>query len=281
MQAKLETTGGTERAPSEMLKQGTPEWLQARIGNITASAAAVVVCLGYVPKATRMEELAQHQSNRQKYFECIRERKEVKVSPNSAMAWGSKHEEVAGECYVVVRSQQDPLMRKQHFDTAGLFMSKDLHRVAASPDGLVPPWGECDDGPGLVEIKCPYANWEHRLVKEDGTQYVPPSYIIQMMLQMLVIRRRWCDFVTWTPVGMCIFKLQYDEELGELIKEHCVAFIAAAERGDPEPPPLQSSVIWRIADVVRRVKRSMTLRVDTGYKLTEERLRELIMPRCA
>lgn len=113
--------------------------------------------------------------------------------------------------------------------------------MAASPDDLVPPWGETDDGQGLVEIKCPYSNWEHRLPREDGTQYVPLGYLIQMTLQMLVIKRSWCDFVTWTPTGMSVFKLKYNHELGELLKKHCVEFIAAAERGDVAPPPLTSS----------------------------------------
>ena len=262
--------------PTHMLKQGTPEWLQARIGNITASSAAVVICMGYVPQGSRMEQLARQQANRQQYFVYVRDRKEIKVPPNAAMDWGSTREDRAAAAYVALRAKDDLAMNIDNFDTAGLFMSKELHRVAASPDGLVPPWGEEDDGRGLVEIKCPFKkeSWGYRLVKEDGTQYVPPSYIIQMTLQMLVIERRWCDFVTWTPCGMSVFKLCYDEELGQIVKEHCAAFIAAAERNDAEPPPLPSREIWRISNVVRRVKGTMTLRAHTPFKLTEDGVRE-------
>lgn len=278
---KIEVTSGGgdthDAVPLERLKQGTPEWLHARIGNITASSAAKVVCLGYVPKGTRIEELANQQANRHEYFESIRDRVEIKVPPNNPMTWGSKNEDRAAAAYVDLRAEQDTLMQKEHFGTAGLFMSDELHRVAASPDGLVPPWGEMDDGPGLVEIKCPYSNWKYRLPKDDGTQYVPPSYVIQMMLQMLVIKRRWCDFVTWTPLGMSVYKLNYDEELGEIIKEHCVAFIAAAERKDADPPLLSSGEQRRISDVVCRVKRSMWIRAHTPYSLTEERVRECIL----
>ena len=262
---------------TEMLKQGTSEWLQARIGNITASSAAKIVCLGYVPKASRTKELAQHQMNRNAYYESVRDRLELKVPPNNAMSWGSKNEGRAAAAYMELRAMCDRPLPPESFQTAGLFMSKKLHRVAASPDGLVPDWGPDGSGHGLVEIKCPYSNWEGRLIKKDGTQDVPLSYIIQMMLQMLVTESKWCDYVTWTPGGMTVFKLEYDDELGDLLKEHCNEFIAAAERGDAEPPLLSSCEIWGIADIVRRVKDSMTLRAQIPYKLTEEGVRKCIV----
>jgi hypothetical protein len=59
----------------------------------------------------------------------------------------------------------------------------------ASPDGLV-------SGNGLIEIKCPMEATHLRTLKGGS---IDGGYMKQMMWQMAVLDRQWCDFVSFCP----------------------------------------------------------------------------------
>ena len=56
-----------------------------------------------------------------------------------------------------------------------------------SPDGLI-------DHDGLVELKCPTTVTHLNYILHG---VVPDDYKPQMLLQLAVTRRRWCDFVSF------------------------------------------------------------------------------------
>lgn len=72
----------------------------------------------------------------------------------------------------------------------GFLEHPQIANAGASPDGLI--WPD-----GLVELKCPNdATHLDTLLKPDK---IAQKYIYQMMFQMAVTGRAWCDFVSYSP----------------------------------------------------------------------------------
>lgn len=155
--------------------QGSPEWLQVRLGKVTASRVADVVAKtksGY--SASRANYLAQ----------LVAER--LTGTPadsftNAAMQWGTATEPEARAAYewhtgVTV-------------ETIGFVDHPLIGMSGASPDGLV-------GMDGLIEIKCP--NTATHIETLLG-QRVPAKYETQMLWQMTCTNRDWCDFVSYDP----------------------------------------------------------------------------------
>lgn len=155
--------------------QGSTEWLQVRLGKVTASRVADVVAKtksGY--SASRANYLAQ----------LVAER--LTGTPgdsftNAAMQWGTATEPEARAAYewhtgVTV-------------ETIGFVDHPLIGMSGASPDGLV-------GADGLIEIKCP--NTATHIETLLG-QRVPAKYEMQMLWQMTCTNRDWCDFVSYDP----------------------------------------------------------------------------------
>jgi len=160
---------------SEEIIQGSAEWLQIRLGKVTASRVSDVVAKTKTgPSASRMNYMA----------ELIAER--LTGSPaerftNAAMAWGTEQEPEARRSYEFYRGET---VRE-----IGFVHHPKIEASGASPDGLVG-----DDG--LVEIKCP--NTATHLDTLLG-QMVPRKYHDQMLWQMACTGRTYCDFVSYDP----------------------------------------------------------------------------------
>ena len=61
--------------------------------------------------------------------------------------------------------------------------------VGVSPDGLI-------DDDGLIEIKCPSLATHFGYLKAKS---VPSEYVAQVQMQLYVMGRAWCDFVSFCP----------------------------------------------------------------------------------
>ncbi|MBM4073372.1 MAG: YqaJ viral recombinase family protein [Planctomycetes bacterium] len=160
---------------TESLEQGSPEWLAARVGKVTASRIADVVArtkTGWgAGRANYMAEL-------------IAERLTGQPAPqytNAAMQWGTDTEPQARAAY--------EFLHDTTVAQVGLIPHPSIAMSAASPDGHVG-----DDG--MVEIKCP--NTATHVDTLLG-QAVPDKYIVQMQWQMACAGRQWCDFVSYDP----------------------------------------------------------------------------------
>jgi putative phage-type endonuclease len=187
-----------------MMEQGTQEWIEARLGKVTASRVADVAAktkTGWgASRATYMGEL-------------IAERltgKPVEKYTNAAMQWGSDIEADARAAYQFERATI--------VTQIGFAPHPSIEMAGASPDGLVG-----DDG--LIECKCP--NTSTHIDSLLG-QNVPGKYVTQMQWQMACTGRKWCDFVSFDPrmpehMQLLIQRVERDdkhiEELEEMVRD--------------------------------------------------------------
>lgn len=157
------------------LTQGSSEWLQARLGRVTASRVADVIAktkTGW--GASRANYMA----------ELIAERLtgvpgEQYISP--AMKWGTETEPEARAAYSFYADLD--------VTEVGFVEHPRIPMTGASPDGLVG-----DDG--MVEFKCPNTSTHIDTLLGDP---IPAKYLTQMQWQMACTGRAWCDFVSYDP----------------------------------------------------------------------------------
>lgn len=160
----------------DVAAQGTAGWLKARCGVLTASRMADV--MAFSKKGEPLEA-------RKKYMvELLAERMADQAAGRyvtPAMEWGivtepearAKYEELTG---VLV-------------EPCGFALHDTIEFCGASPDGLI-------GHDGLLEIKCPTTS-THIAWKLEGV--VPQMHKPQMLLQLAVTGRKWCDFMSYDP----------------------------------------------------------------------------------
>lgn len=155
--------------------QRSTEWLDARLGHLTASRMNDAFDLlakggeGQKRKNYRLELIAERLTGqRADFFESY------------AMRFGTEQEPSARSAY---EAETGDLVQE-----VGFIKHPWIDWAGASPDGLV------DDG--LIEIKCPTSTTHITYLLEDK---VPDQYKNQMMWQMLCTGREWCDFVSFDP----------------------------------------------------------------------------------
>lgn len=156
------------------VEQGSDEWFEARLGRATGSRFKDVMT------KIRSGEAAGRKNYR---VELVAERltgqrEELWKSP--AMLWGTETEPLARLRYA--------LNTGNDVEECGFFAHETL-MAGASPDGLVN-----DDG--LLEIKCPNSATHIETLRQ---QRVPYQYYWQVMGQIWLTGRKWCDFVSFDP----------------------------------------------------------------------------------
>jgi len=158
-------------------EQGTPEWAQARTGLLTASrmADALPAVKGGTTKTReglKLELLAERFTG-----------KPTEFFVNNAMRWGTDNEPLARQTYMEFTGN--------HVEQVGLALSTEIEFFGASVDGLVED--PCA-GLGNLEIKCPTSQTFFKWVIEG---VVPEQHKPQMLAQMAVTGRKWCEFVAF------------------------------------------------------------------------------------
>ncbi len=188
------------------MEQGSEEWMDIRLGKVTASRVADVVAktkTGW--SASRANYRAQ----------LVAERLTGILGEsytNAAMEWGVQKEAEAREAYCFYADTDvDPVAFVRHPTIA---MS------GASPDGLI-------GTNGLVEIKCP--NTATHIETLLGKS-VPSKYGLQMQWQMACTGRGWCDFVSYDPrmpedLRLFVQRLHRDRDVIADLTEAVVAFL--------------------------------------------------------
>ena len=180
----------------DSVEQGSEEWLQMRLGKITASRVEDIMSNGRggkpsVKSETYMIELiAEILSGQSKPFFV-----------NDAMRWGTETEPQARAMYELMK---DVDVKEVAFIELNEF-------TGVSPDGLIG-----DDG--LLEIKCPAT---HTQIKRALSDSYHSDYKAQIQMQLWVSGRKWCDFVSFDPRLNCeaSFLLERVERDEEYIKE--------------------------------------------------------------
>jgi hypothetical protein len=123
---------------------------------------------------------------------------------NEKTDWGKLHEKHAIKLYEEIK--------KVKVDPCGLFVSLESGFLGASPDGLV-------GNNGIIEVKCPYNEREGMPIDvvnrstnkflykttgkikkgESRIQLIKTChYYYQVVMQLHVSGRDWCDFIVWT-----------------------------------------------------------------------------------
>lgn len=151
--------------------QRTPEWYQARLGRATASKFNVIMTGNKY--ATYKNYVA----------EVVAER----LTGNQADNYTSKEMQHGIDFEPTARLKYE-LVTGNEARECGFFQHLTM-MAGASPDGLIG-----DDG--TLEIKCPNTA-THLLTLH--TQTIPKQYYWQVMGQMWITNRKWCDFVSFDP----------------------------------------------------------------------------------
>lgn len=194
------------------IEQGTDEWLQIRLGKFTASDFHVM--------------LGKSQTKTDKLWEIVAERMlgDTDQEPYSsfAMERGKILEVEARKLYAAV--EETPV------DETG-FVEPDEGTewdtyVGCSPDGLV-------GTDGIIEIKSPLAKnflqWTEPAEIGREVKYIKPEYYTQIMFNLLITDRKWCDFCYYHPrLGLVTKRYERDEEHVAKITEalnQCIEFV--------------------------------------------------------
>ena len=186
------------------MEQGTPEWLAARAGKVTASRISDVMAA----KTTA----AYRDYKAQIVAEILTGQPQESGFTNAAMQWGTEQEKFARAEY--------ELACDWTVDEIGIVLHPTIERGAASPDGLV-------STNGLVEIKCPKTA-THLQTLIDKKQ--PRQYENQMLWQMACTGRQWCDFVSYDPrlpedLQLFVHRFDRDQERIDAIEEAVKQFL--------------------------------------------------------
>lgn len=175
--------------------QGSPEWLAARIGLVTASRVSDIIAKTKSgPSTSRANYLGELVAERltgvsaESGFTNDDMRRGTELEPMARAAYEVRTGLLVVECGLVLH---------------------DTLQAGASPDGLV----EAD---GLVEIKCPRT---HTHIDYLETQRPPAKYVPQMAWQCICTGRQWVDFVSFDPKmpeRLQLFVVRYTPEHGYL-----------------------------------------------------------------
>jgi putative phage-type endonuclease len=175
--------------------QGSPEWLQARVGIVTASRVAdILATTKSGPSASRAGYLGELVA------EQLTGQSAASIFMNDDMRRGTELEPDARFAYEI----NTGLVVAQ----VGLVLHPTM-KAGASPDGLV-------GDEGLVEIKCPRTH-VHIGYLEGGKP--PAKYLPQMGWQLVCTGRRWVDFASYDPrmpEALQLFVARYEPSMDEL-----------------------------------------------------------------
>lgn len=172
------------------VKQGTQEWLDCRLGKLTASDAQAIATAGKGLETLCIEKVAQRLTG-----------KAEEGYKNHDMERGHELEMEARNSYELETGNTVQEVGFCELD----------EDVGASPDGMV---GE----EGLVEIKC---KSDTVFVRELLADSIDSAHVWQMQFQLWVTDRKWCDYAVYNPnfpKSLIIKRVNRDEDAIEKIK---------------------------------------------------------------
>lgn len=209
----------------DALEQGTPEWLQARAGIVTASTVGKLL--------TSTGKVANNDTSRSLTETLVAERitgRADPMHPTRDMERGNILEPFARDLY----AEQNKISVAQ---IGFARLDIDNLTIGASPDGLI------GDNGGL-EIKCPRAKTHLRTVFQDE---VPAQYMPQIQACMYVLDRSWWEFVSYVPgLPLYIKRVRRDQDwitnislAAEKYEDDATALIDAFEVRTAGLPPTE------------------------------------------
>ncbi len=191
-------------------EQRTEEWFTIRLGKATGSRFKDVMT-----KVKYGESAAVKNYRAQLVSERLTGMKEEGFT-TTAMQWGIDNEDTARLRY--------ELHSGEIVDECGFFQHESLP-AGASPDGLI-------GSDGLLEIKCPNTATHIETLK---IQNVPKTYYWQVMGQLWITGRQWCDFVSFDPrmpenAQLFVKRVERDDEAIAELEESVRDFLIEVDR---------------------------------------------------
>jgi putative phage-type endonuclease len=191
------------------MEQRTDEWYQARLGKATASKFGDIMTL------IKTGESAARKNYRS---QLVAERLTGQPSDNytsSAMQHGIDNEELARLEYSLMTGND---VQEAFFET------HETLQAGASPDGYV-------DTDGLVEIKCPNTATHIETLK---TKKIPKQYYWQIMGQLWITGRKWCDYLSYDPrlpqnAQLILIRVERNEEDITKLETEVTAFLKTVD----------------------------------------------------
>jgi hypothetical protein len=185
------------------LIQGSPEWLQARCGLLTASEMKHIV----TPSKLKA---ADNDKSRSHLYELLAQRVTQYVEPTyigDDMLRGEVDEVEALEIYAENYGE---------IERVGFIVNdKWGFALGYSPDALV-------GIDGLVEVKSRKGRFQMQTIDEDR---MPADFLLQVQTGLLVSERSWCDFVSFCAgLPMLTLRIFGDLEVQGAIVEAATKF---------------------------------------------------------
>ena len=193
---KITETQAMNLAESTKEQAESDIWMEHRKGRITASKMhSVIKCKRKQYPLSIVKSIMQYHNN-------------INIP---ALQWGRNNEDVARRQYVSMMEQTHIIFLMSQ---SGLIVAPNMPFLGATPDGFA----HCDCcGDRLIEIKCPYSVRDKSPVSDEAlerSRYClkkknnvislkrSHEYFTQVQGQLLVCRKKKCDFICWTPKGM-------------------------------------------------------------------------------
>ncbi len=191
--------------------QGSPEWFEARLGQITASRFGDVMTK---PRSKKDREEGKLSGSADSYMSELLAEQLTGIpqgfAGNRSTEWGNLCEPEARAAYIWETGN--------HVEQVGYIPHPEEFLVGCSPDGLI----EID---GTWEAKCPHisANHIHNCIHKDFAEAHKP----QVQGGLWVTDRKWADVVSFDPrVEKCPLVIvrverdeKYIEELAEAVRK--------------------------------------------------------------
>lgn len=172
------------------LEQGSPEWLAARCGMITASEAKLII--------TPTLKIAANDKTKMHLYELCAQRLSQYVEPafiSDDMLRGTVDEI---EARIIYHEKVSPVT-----DMGFIVNDKWGYKIGYSPDGLV---GE----EGQIEIKSRKQKFQ---IQTIATDTIDSDYLIQLQTGLLVSERKWCDFIQYSNGLPLFIKRVYPDDV--------------------------------------------------------------------
>jgi hypothetical protein len=158
--------------------QGSPEWIEARLGRVTSAGVSAVLSKGRnggipITRNNYMDDLIA---------ERMLGRPMDRIYMNDSMSWGTACEAEARSFY--------SLKFDIDVEQVGFVNHPTIPMSGCSPDGLI-------GSDGLLEIKSPNTTTHLETIRRGS---IPSKYIPQITWQSACMpERKWVDFVSFDP----------------------------------------------------------------------------------
>ncbi len=192
-----------------VVEQGSEEWHEARLGRATASRFKDIMT------SIRSGESAAVKNYRSELTAERLTGQREETFTSSPMAWGTETEPVARLRYELTTGND--------VEECGFFAHPDI-MAGASPDGLI---GE----DGIIEIKCPNTATHIETLRKRA---IPSQYYWQVMGQLWMTDRKWCDFVSFDPrmpenAQFFTVRIERDEEKIKQLETAVIDFLDSVD----------------------------------------------------